>query len=148
MVRRIAVSILSQSQLMREALGVRLSRDSQFAFGAVASTVRGLRAQLQKRPTEVLLVYGDIEAFAASVDRDIKLLLPVARLIALGFHPTRDRIEARRWIEAGASAYLRCATSYRILRKTICEVAASRPPRVRNAPPRVVRRPYILAEVD
>lgn len=146
MVRRIAVSILSDSRLLREALGVRLSRDAQFTFGAAAGSVRGLRAQLQKRPADVLLVYA--EAFAAGVSRDIKSFLPGARVIALGFRPTSDRTEARRWNEAGASAYLPCATAYRILRKTICDVAASRPPRVRSTPPRVVRRPHILAEVD
>ena len=139
MSHRIAVSILSDSRLLREALAIRLTQDplSQFEVVSAASHVHGLLMQLRGRAAETLLVHTDTEAITAGVVWEIRSLLPAARLIVLGFRETQgsdersgfaeEDAETLRWVEAGALAYLPCATSYATLRETICAVAAGCP---------------------
>jgi DNA-binding NarL/FixJ family response regulator len=148
MARRIAVSILSESRLLREALAVRLSLDqqAQFVFTAAASNVHGLLVQLRGCPLDVLLVHADTEAFSGGVIWEIKSLLPAARVIALGFQG--NDAETLRWFEAGALAYLPCAASYASLRETICAAAAGCPTYSREVLLGVARRMRTLAEAD
>ncbi len=159
MSQRIAVSILSDSRLLREALAVRLAQDplSQFEVVAAASHVHGLLMQLRGRAAEMLLVHADTEAlYGGESSGRSGLSCPLLASLCWGFvkrkGPMSDRDSQRKTprrcdgSRPGRLAYLPCAASYATLRETICAVAAGCPTCSREVLLGVIRRIRTLAQ--
>ena len=124
--RKIAVSILSDSLLVRETIAAGLKFQDQIHVVANAGSLHQLLQRLDGRVVDVLLAHANIDgALGAELRWDARTLMPATHLIVLGFR--RSAQDLVRWVEAGAMAYLEQDVSCRELLETIRDAARWRP---------------------